>query len=132
MSRIKLSRTSLKRRDHVTQSLHKAAEKQGHIILPSTQLHLQDILRRAKKSGTIETPEQMVICKVALNAAGIRGAQDENRERVTVHHLEEGWRHYYAYGGNCPPHRCLFRSVISRHAQLKEEDQIFAQLEDSL
>lgn len=128
MPRIKLKQKTARRASRLVRSIDKVAQDEGYVILPSTQLRINAILKRAQKAGTLRDPEQVVMARVALTAAALEAAHEQGRGRVTIKHLREGWLTHLAYGGNCPPHMCLFRSVISREDRVRKAAPLYDKL----
>ena len=116
-----------RKRTRKLEALSRVAATEGNVILPSTKLYVRKIVRRAEKAGTLKTPQQMRTSSVALIAAAVKAAKQEGQIRVSIGHVKKGWREHLvlAYGGNCPPHKCLFRSVISRQELLSESEPLF-------
>lgn len=105
-----------------------AAQKQGKIITGGTYTRIEEILKKAEEVGVIRGPKEVTISRIVLSAAALRAAEDEGKVRVTVRHLHKGWRNYYSKAPRCPPHLCLFRSVIMRKSALQSSDIVFRQL----
>ena len=42
--------------------------------------------------------------------------------------FRNGWSEQLKAAGNCPPHKCLFRTVISRHEKLVERLPLYERL----
>jgi hypothetical protein len=109
-------------------SFQRIAREEGHVILPSTYLQVGNILRQARRAGTLNSPEQVAKVRIALLAAALATAAEEQSERVTIRHLMQGWLNRLAYSGNCPPHLCLFRSVIEREAEVRASVPLYERL----
>lgn len=93
-----------------------AAERHGFKLLPSAQVKLKNIVTRCERVGTVEDPSQGAEVAVVLTAAGIEAAQRGNTKVIGVPELIQGWNYVRMGSGNCPPHRCVRTSVISRSA----------------
>jgi len=112
----------------IVTTINDAAKKQGKIITGSTHTRIEEILKKAEEVGVIRGSEEVITSRIALSAAAIRAAEDEGKVHVTVRHLHKGWRDYYSHATQCPPHLCLFRSVITRKSVLQSSDTVFRQL----
>lgn len=113
------------RRGAIRRSVRVEVEEGDFTILPSTNKYINTILRRAAKAGTIKSPDEVITSRIGLTAAAIKAAQVERSKRVSIRHLDAGWNNFYAYGGNCPPHLCLRRSILERRDNLENSDPVF-------
>ncbi|HVF60959.1 MAG TPA: hypothetical protein VNJ70_14225 [Thermoanaerobaculia bacterium] len=101
------------------------AEEQGETISQNVHHHIEELLRKATEANTLTTPSEVATSRMALIGAAVQAALGEQAKQVGVRHLKQGWLKYLAYGGNCPPHECLFRSVIQREAVLRTTLPVF-------
>ncbi|TNJ34211.1 hypothetical protein FGF66_12345 [Chlorobaculum thiosulfatiphilum] len=64
----------------------------------------------------------------ALYAAGVRGAEKYGKRQVNTRDIQKIWQVVGCGPGNCPPHKCLFRTVISRKEEYGNDFPLFNKL----
>lgn len=97
----------------------------GGKVYPTTASLIKRELVRAVKVGTISGEREVALSAAALAAVGIEQMSKEGDAKVKTGHVLRGWRSRF---GNCPPHRCFFRSVLSHSEELQEGWELFAEL----
>ncbi len=100
-------------------------EKARFTILPSTQNEVGKILKRAVAKGKLTTEEDVAVAAAALISAAAEEAASQGTRQVRVAHLNAGWYQRLAVTGNCPPHKCLKRSVLERQELLMDSSALF-------
>jgi hypothetical protein len=68
----------------------------------------------------------------ALIATGIEWAKTNNIHVIEPAHIERNWQTIKMGVGNCPPHRCLFTTVISRKSDFEIDVPSFRDLHKKL
>jgi len=107
-------------------------QNRGFRIFPSTRQTIVHVIARGVSRGVIENAEDATISAAALMAAGVQEASEQGTVRVRSKHILRGWRERLATtGGNCPPHRCMKRSILMRVSMLRAELPGFDDLVDS-
>ena len=106
----------------------KRIEGRGYVILPSAKSKLKRHIAKAVELGTIKVGGQVRTATAGLVAAGVTTALTEKTMRVTPRHITVGWKKHIMASGNCPPHKCLLRSVVNREQELIKKNQVFASL----
>jgi hypothetical protein len=67
----------------------------------------------AIENGVIQNYDRDIATN-ALIATGIEWAKTNSILIIEPNHIEQNWQTIKMGVGNCPPHRCLFSTVISR------------------
>lgn len=93
-----------------------AARELHYEVKPSAKRWIRAEIGKGAKAGTVLTDEDAKKVASALIAAGI--AASEPKRHVGVAAVKLGWKKHIAAPGNCPPHRCFFRTIISRENEL--------------
>ncbi|MBR9802594.1 hypothetical protein GYB59_13330 [bacterium] len=97
-----------------------ALRKEGLKVDQDVEQYLSRLLKKSIRAGTIRKLQDINKAVAALAAAGIEHSkQTGSMRRVNIEDIEEGWKSIAAVG-NCPPHKCLWRSVVQREAQIQE------------
>ena len=100
-------------------------EKASFTVLPSTQNEVNKILKRALEKGKLKTDEDVAVAAAALVSAAAEEAASQGTRQVRVAHLNAAWNLRLAVKGNCPPHRCLKRSVLERQEMIMDSSALF-------
>jgi len=106
----------------VVSTVEEEVQNQGFRILPSAESIVVKVINRSVATGVIRDQEQATISAAALLIAGAQEAHEAGTLRVRPVHVVRGWNDRLAStGGNCPPHKCLKRSILTRVSALREE-----------
>lgn len=102
-------------------------EKEGYVVLPSTQSGIKSCVRKAVKKGLLKNSNEINTATVALVAGAVTAAKESKSKRVTNKHLSKGWDKHIKIKaiGNCPPHKCLLRSAVLRKDELLKSNTVF-------
>lgn len=93
-----------------------AFQAQQSKLYPSARRWLYSEITKGVRFGTLQTRYDVLAASAALLAAAAKVADPERPIRIA--HLRKGWSQYLSRPGNCPPHRCFFRTVISQKEAL--------------
>lgn len=100
-----------------------------HVVRPTSISLVKSYLKKAQEKGLVQDPRDYTIGAAALLSAGMSKADEAGVRYVTPHHINKGWTETLRFGGgNCPPHRCMRRSVLQRVDELKESVPYFGDL----
>lgn len=112
---VRIGRGKYTEKHGVVSDLAVKVQAEGYKIYPKTVLVLNGILVKAEKLGNITGLKEKKIVGAALAAAGIELAKSRNRNEVKPKYLKLGFdKILRAGGGNCQPHLCVRRSILSR------------------
>jgi|GEM_PF-3487945 len=84
----------------------------------------------AIENGII-TKKDIIIASAAIVAVGIENAQKYGQTTIKASDIQKGWQIHKKPGfnalgiGNCPPHRCVLKTVISRVDEFSEDVPVF-------
>lgn len=99
---------------------------QGFTIHPKTSQLVKRHVTRALAVGTIASERDVALSAAALVAGGMETAEQAGRKSIRPADVAQGWELIQTI--NCPPHRCLFRSVIERTDDLERTSPAFGRL----
>lgn len=91
----------------------------GFHPFPSTIQAVEEICVRASQAGDIDSPYSFGLCASTLLVGGAEKARAEGKLRIQVAHVMRSWEQDIAIG-NCPPHKCVRRSILDNRAQVFE------------
>jgi len=111
-------RVAVKRTDITIQNKVEKLKNKGYKVFPSTEQLVKQYTSRASEKGLITTNEELLVCQSALLSAGAKTATESKKKTVTVRDIKKGWRSISILGGNCPPHKCMRRSIIEQKDKL--------------
>jgi len=120
--RDQLAKARLVAGSQIVPAVADAAKRHGYEIYPSAQPYLKKLVKRSESVGTIKGSKEKLKVAIVFTAAGVEIAKKKGKKTVTVKDLREGWERYVRHGsGNCPPQRCVKRSVVERKDEELQE-----------
>jgi len=90
-------------------------------FFPTSQREIKKIVNKAIASGTIRTTKEKQQVIATITAVSVNDVKSRKKGAVRVKNIYDGWKDIKMVGGNCPPHLCVRRSVITRFEQLKKD-----------
>lgn len=101
----------------------------NYVIYPSAARLAKAYVNRARRAGLVKDPSEFVLGLGAMIAAGICKAEENQLKYVTPEHIKRGWSERLSVGGgNCPPHKCIARSVLNKAEELRQSLPFFDDL----
>lgn len=99
------------------------------VIYPSAARLAKAYVNRARRAGLVKDPSEFALGLGAMIAAGICKAEENQLKYVTPEHIKRGWSERLSVGGgNCPPHKCIARSVLNKAEELRQSLPFFDEL----
>ena len=97
-------------------------EAENYKLYPSAKRWLYSTIQKGIRAGTIKTVEDIHIVSAALLSAATEVSENK---RIRVNDLSRGWKRHIYMAGNCPPHKCFFRTVKSRQEILSSKLSLY-------
>jgi hypothetical protein len=105
----------------------------NYVIYPSAMSLVKSYMNKAQEAGLVQSPSDFKVGVRAMIAAGMAKADEHKVKFVTPQHVKLGWSEKLSVGGgNCPPHRCVARSVLNRVEHLRESLPYFKEFLDEI
>ena len=113
----------------VATSIRVPARIANYVIYPSAARLAKAYVNRARRAGLVKDPSEFALGLGAMLAAGICKAEESQLKFVTPEHIKRGWSERLSVGGgNCPPHKCIARSVLNKADELRQSLPFFDDL----
>ena len=91
----------------------KLQSKHKMVVKPNTKMYVSGQIDLAIQKGVI-SPDDKKTAAAALFTAGKIGAEKYGKNTIQIRDIQKTWDSIKMGPGNCPPHECLFSTVISR------------------
>lgn len=85
-------------------------------LFPKAERYIHAEVIKGVEVGTVQSERDARTAAAALIAAG---AEVSRSKRLGIRDLKRGWN--MLAPGNCPPHNCFFRTVITREAEVARQ-----------
>jgi len=85
-------------------------------LYPKAERYIHAEVIKGVQAGTVQSERDARTAAAALIAAG---AEVSRSNRLGIKDLKRGWN--MLAPGNCPPHNCFFRTVITREAEVASQ-----------
>lgn len=100
-------------------------------VLPSAVVKVNRVIQRSKRHRTIKNDRDASLVVAAFFSAAAEEASEAGGRRITVRHVDQAWEKL-AITGNCPPHKCVERSIIQRREILEKELPMFRAMTEEI
>jgi hypothetical protein len=100
-------------------------------VFPSAVDKVNQVIKRSKKHRTITSDGEASLVAAAFFSAAAEEASEAGVRKITVKYLDQAWDKL-AMTGNCPPHKCVRRSIIQRRDILEKEMPMFRALTEEI
>jgi hypothetical protein len=102
--------------------IFRSAEKEFKVVIyPSSVQLIKYLINRGIGNGVIETEEEKDLVITTITVASIDYVKKHGKNYVRPNDVIGSWKKDISMGpGNCPPHRCMRKSILSTMDEIFE------------